>query len=110
MMQKEDVLYNAVSAFTLVSLSSANQSTPVIIDGRAIFSLAQNALKNGKKALSLEKSAYVDGKLPSEWNDDNLDNHILNGMWSLVGQAKVSVDNDSGDDGEEVDGEVNQRP
>jgi len=31
-------------------------------------------------------------------------------MWSLVGQAKVSVDNDSGDDGEEVDGEVNQRP
>jgi hypothetical protein len=66
MTQKEDVLYNAGSAFTLVSLSSANQSTPVIIDGRAIFSLAQNTLKNGKKALSLEKSAYVDGKLPSE--------------------------------------------
>ena len=61
MTQKDNVLYNVGSAFTLVSLSSANQSTPVVIDGRAIFILAQNALKNGKNALPVEQSTYVDG-------------------------------------------------
>ena len=55
MMQKESVVYSAGSHFTLLSLSHANQSSAVIIDdGRAIFSLAQAALKNGKKALSVE--------------------------------------------------------
>jgi hypothetical protein len=49
MMQKEDVLYSVGSAFTLVSLSSANQNNPIVIDGRAIFTLAQTALKNGKR-------------------------------------------------------------
>jgi hypothetical protein len=48
MMQKEDVLYNAGSAFTLITLSSANQSNPIVVDGRAIFPLAQSALKMGK--------------------------------------------------------------
>jgi hypothetical protein len=71
MMQKEDVLYNEGSSFMLVTLSSANQSIPIVIDGRAIFTLAQTALKNGKKVLSVEQSAYVDGKLSSGWNDDD---------------------------------------
>jgi hypothetical protein len=62
------------------SLSTANQSTSVLADGRLFYSLAQNALKRGKKAFSIEKAAYNDGKLPSGWNDDDLDNHILDGM------------------------------
>jgi hypothetical protein len=109
MTQKDDVLYSAGSAFTLVSLSSANQSNPIVIDGRAIFTLAQSALRNGKKALSVEQSAYVDGKLPSGWNDDDLDEHILNGMWSMIGQSKASVDVD-GDDEAEEEAETSQRP
>jgi hypothetical protein len=79
MMQKDDVMYSAGSAFTLVSLPSAHQSNPIVIDERAIFTLAQSALKNGKKTLSVEQSAYLDGKLPSGQNDDDLDNHILKG-------------------------------
>ena len=97
MTQKDDVLYSAGSHFTVASLARANQSTPVIMDGRSIFSLAQSALKNGKKALSVEKSAYVDGKLPSGWNDNDLDQHILNGMWSML-QSRSSTLNVDGDD------------
>ena len=40
MMQKDDVLYSAGSHFTVSTLSKANQSTPVIMDGISIFSLA----------------------------------------------------------------------
>jgi hypothetical protein len=80
MTQKEDVLYNAGSAFMLVTLSSANQSNPILIDCRAIFNLAQSALKNRKRALSVKQSAHVDGKLSSGWKNDDLDEHILNGM------------------------------
>ncbi len=54
MSQRDDVIYSVGSSFTVSSLSSANQSTPVLIDGRAIYTLATNALKNGKKALSIE--------------------------------------------------------
>ncbi len=54
MSQKDDVVYSAGSHFTLLSLSRANQSSAVIIDGRAVFSLAQAALKDGKKALSVD--------------------------------------------------------
>jgi hypothetical protein len=45
--QNEDVIYTAGTLFTVSSLSSANQSTQVLIDGRAIYTLATNALKNG---------------------------------------------------------------
>jgi hypothetical protein len=41
-------------------------------------------LKNGEKALSIEKSAYKYGKLPSGWSDDNLDKFILDGMWRML--------------------------
>jgi hypothetical protein len=57
----------------------------------------------------VEQSAYVDGRLPSGWNDDDLDEHILNGMWSLVGQCKASVDVD-GDDEAEEEAETIQHP
>jgi hypothetical protein len=61
----------------------------VLADGRLIYSLAQNALKHGEKALSIETSLYVDGKLPSGWNDDDLDEHILNEMWRLLHSSLV---------------------
>ncbi len=48
----------------------------------------------------MEKSVYVDGKLPSGWNDDDLDQHILDGMWSML-QSKSSALNVDGDDDEE---------
>jgi hypothetical protein len=48
----------------------------------------------------VEKSAYVDGKLPSGWNDNDLVEYILNGMWSLIGQCKVSVDVDGDNEAE----------
>lgn len=48
-------------------------SCTVLIDGQAIYSLAPTALKKLKKALSLELSAFNDGKLPSCWNNNNLD-------------------------------------
>jgi hypothetical protein len=54
MTQKDDVVFSAGTHFTSHSLSCANQSSAVIIDGRAIFLLVQAALKNGKKALSME--------------------------------------------------------
>ena len=87
--QKEDVIYTAGTSFTVSSLSSANQSTQVLIDGQAIYTLAMNALKNGKKALSFEQSAYKDGKVPSGWNNDDLDDYILDGMWRMLTGAKV---------------------
>jgi hypothetical protein len=37
MMQKDDILHSAGSHFMVSSLSKANQSTPVIIDGRFII-------------------------------------------------------------------------
>jgi hypothetical protein len=74
--KKEDVCISAESHFMVSRLSKANQNTSVIMDGRSIFFLAQSALRNGKKALLVEKSAYVDGKLPL-WNSDDLDQHIL---------------------------------
>jgi hypothetical protein len=88
-MQKNDVLYYAGTHITISSLSTANQSTSVLADGRLIYSMAQNALKHGKKALSIEMDAYVDGKLPSGWNDDDLDQHILDGMWRLLNNSPV---------------------
>jgi hypothetical protein len=42
------------------SLLTADQSTTVPVDGRLIFSLAQNALKHGKKALSIERAALCE--------------------------------------------------
>jgi hypothetical protein len=73
------------------SLSVTNQKSNILIDGRAIFNMAQSALKQGKKALAIEQSAYVNGKLPSGWNDDALDKHILDGMWRSV-QLAPEVD------------------
>jgi hypothetical protein len=66
--QQEDQLYTASSSFTVVSVSATNQKSNVVVNGRAIFNMAQSALKNGKKALAIEQSAYVNGKLPSGWN------------------------------------------
>jgi hypothetical protein len=90
------VLNSAGSALLLVTLPSANKSNPNVIDGRAIFTLAHTALK-----LSLEQSVYADGELPSVYPKDDLDEHILNGMGSMVGKfkAKASVDVD-------VDGDI----
>jgi hypothetical protein len=67
-----------------------------------IYSLAQNALKHGKKALSIEMAVYVDGKLPSGWNDNDLDEHILNGMWTLLHNSPV-VDLDEDRHSEDAD-------
>jgi hypothetical protein len=39
--------------------------------------------------------------LPSRWNDDDLDNHLLDGMWRLLNNApvvEVADDNDDNDD------------
>jgi hypothetical protein len=79
--QQENFIFCSGGSFTQASLQSAKQSSPVLIDGRAIFNLAQNALKLGKKALAIEKSLKVNGNLPSGWNDDTLDKAILDGMW-----------------------------
>jgi hypothetical protein len=83
MTQKDDVLYTSGTSFNQLSLSTAHQSMQVLIDGRALYSLATTALKIGKKALSVELSAYKDGKLPSGWNDEDLDKFILDGMWTM---------------------------
>jgi hypothetical protein len=61
----------------------------VFIDGWAIYTLGTNALKNGKKAFSIEQSAYKDGKLPSGWSDGDLDKFILDGMWRMLTGSKV---------------------
>ncbi len=100
--QKNDVLYYAGTHITVGSLSTSNQSTSMLADGRLIYSMAQNALKHGKKALSIEMDAYVDGKLPSGWNDDDLDEHILDGMWRLLNSNPV-LDVDDDKHSEDVD-------
>jgi hypothetical protein len=41
------------------SLSVTNQKSNILIDNRAIFNMAQSALKQGKKALAIEQSTYV---------------------------------------------------
>jgi hypothetical protein len=84
LLQKDDTIYSLGTSFTKASISSAKQSSSVLIDGRAIYTLAMTALKNGKKALSIEKSVYKDGKLPSGWSDDDLDEFILDGMWRML--------------------------
>jgi hypothetical protein len=79
----------------------------VLIDGRAIYTLATNALKNGKKALSIEQSAYKDGKLPSGWNDEDLDCFILDGMWRmLTGSTVYDVEPESQENIENIEDEA----
>jgi hypothetical protein len=98
--QKDGTLYSLGTSFTKASISSAKQSSSVLIDGRAIYTLAMTALKNGKKALSIKKSAYKDGKLPSGWSDDDLDKFILDGMWRMFkvsgteSESKVDADDE----------------
>ncbi len=41
-------------------------------------------MKHGKEALAIEKGAYVNGMLPSGWNNDTLDKHILDNMWRTL--------------------------
>ena len=120
MTQKDDVLYTSGTSFNQLSLSTAHQSTQVLIDGRAIYSLATTALKNGKKALSVELSAYKDGKLPSGWNDEDLDKFILDGMWTMLTGAPVyDPDNEGQENVDDVvaaadddaqDGQTSERP
>jgi hypothetical protein len=87
--QKHDMLFYSDTHLTVSSLSTENQNTLVLADGRLLYSLTRNALKHGKKALSIEMAAYIDGKLSSGWNDDDLDNHILDGMWRLLNNAPI---------------------
>jgi len=90
MSQKGHILYRAGESLTIQSLSNARQMNPILISGRAIFAMAQAALKNGKKALFIEKAAYNSaGLLPSGWNDEDLDKHILDEMWKLLKGPKV---------------------
>ncbi len=78
--QWEDIIHSAGGAFTHMSLSAANQKSNIVINGPAIFNMAQLVLKHGKKAIAVEQLAYVNGKLPSGWNGDTLDKYILDGM------------------------------
>jgi hypothetical protein len=48
--QKKDTIFTAGSSFTVDSLSCTSQSMSMLIDGRAIYTLGTNALKNGKKS------------------------------------------------------------
>ncbi len=58
----------------------------------------------------MEQSAYVDGKLPSGWNDEDLDHFVLNGMYTMLNRASsVNVDGDDEDDNGDVD-ETVERP
>jgi hypothetical protein len=101
--QQEDQVYTAGSSFTMVSVSATNQKTNVVVDGCAILNMAQSALKNGKKALAIKQSAYVNGKLPSGWNDDTLDKYILDGMWKadhMTVELEVDGDDTGVDDDE----------
>jgi hypothetical protein len=58
-----------------------------------------------------EQSAYKDGKLPSGWNDDDLDDFILDGMWQMLTGAKVidveAEPQDNADDEAENEGVAN---
>jgi hypothetical protein len=54
--QCDNIVYGLGGSFTQASLQCAKQSIIVLIDGRALFNLAQNALKLGKKALAIKKS------------------------------------------------------
>jgi hypothetical protein len=77
--------------------------------------MAQSALKHGKKALAIEKSAFVNGKLPSGWNNDTLDKHILDNMWrslhlttdldlAIEGAGEVSGEDDEAATEQTADG------
>ena len=87
-------------------MQCAKQSSPVLIDIRAIFNLAQNALKLGKKALAIEKSFLVNEKLPYGWNDDTLDKAILDEMWKYL---NTSSSGDLEDDIEGQDAQIADR-
>ncbi len=103
--QQENFIFCSGGSFTQVSLQSAKQSSPVLIDGRAIFNLAQNALKLGKKALAIEKSLKVNGNLPSGWNDDTLDKAILDGMWKHLNTSSPGdLEDDESQETETADG------
>mmetsp|Transcript_4745 Transcript_4745/g.7038 ORF Transcript_4745/g.7038 Transcript_4745/m.7038 type:complete len:306 (+) Transcript_4745:286-1203(+) len=79
--RKEDARYCSGSAVAISSVSHANQSSETLIDGRAIFNLATNALKNCKKMLADHQQFLKNGELPSGTNDDDLDKYIINGMY-----------------------------
>jgi hypothetical protein len=104
--QWEDQISATGAAFSMMSLSTAYQKNNILIDGWAIFNIAQSTLKLGKKALAIKKLAYVNGKLPSGWNKDTLDKHILDSMWrslpltSELDLGKVDVGGVSGEDNE----------
>ena len=67
--QQDDDIYSMGTHFTRTGLSTASQRSAVSAGGRQIFNMAQVGLKEGKKALAIELSAYQsNGHLPSGWN------------------------------------------
>jgi hypothetical protein len=52
--QWEDVIHSAGGTFTHMSLSAANRKSNTVINGPAIFNMAQLVLKQGKKAIAVE--------------------------------------------------------
>ncbi len=54
----------------------------------------------------------MNGKFPSGWNDDDLDNHILDGMWRLLNNSPAVevADDNNGDDDDDDDDAANQAP
>jgi hypothetical protein len=67
------ILSLAIFWYSQSGFPAANQSMSVVADGKLIYSHAQNDLKHGKKGLSIETT------VPSGWNDNDFDEHILDG-------------------------------
>jgi len=80
------------------------------------LNLAKTAVKNGKKALAIEKAKTKDGQFPSGWNDDTMDAFILDTMWIRLQGKKEDDESDDDEDarGSEMDYdaaiEANPRP
>ena len=90
--QRDDCRYISGSSITLASVSHANQKSPTLIDGRAIYNLGLNSLKHCKKALAFEKQFLgPDGNLPSGTNEDDLNSFILNGMYKSLKSGSIDT-------------------
>jgi len=91
--QQDGGVFKSKVQFTTSSLSKATQSANTLIDGRALLSLAKLVVKNGKKALAIEKDITKNG-LPSGWNDESLDTWILDIMFDRLKGNRDANDED----------------
>ncbi len=99
--RRQNARYISGMSVTFDTIQQTNQKNKIVIEGRSIYNLGCNTLRSCKKMIALWKQFLnSDGDLPSGTNEDDLDQHILDGMYSAskagdLDNDEVEVDDDA---------------